>query len=234
MREDGHWLSVCIEAKCPGQPLLEVFTSSGPDSPRSLDLARQVGAILASMHSIRPDGFGPLDDCGQGTYGSYAEHVREVTHAVINRLQENSAIDIPLVMRAGAWLLDHADELQPSQPSLLHGDPGPDHWFVDGDRICGLIDLEAVQGGDPALDLAWWDYWRDWRLPYAPTSAILQGYSDDALLQPSTLPGRLALARLFTSLTSLDYWVCNGRQQQTQQSLDLLRLSVRKTGLADV
>lgn len=68
-----------------------------------------------------------------------------------------------------AWLLAHgvvaADvvernrrraelALRPSAPCFTHGDLQPDHVFVEGDRVTGVIDWSAAGPGDPALDVA--------------------------------------------------------------------------------
>ena len=228
LREDGSWLSVCVEERCSGRPLAEVFSESGPESERSLHLAGQVGAFLSRMHGVQPDGFGELSGSGAGRHPTYAAHLVHVTDAAVARLAAApvQGIDLGVVRSAGDYLQTRAGLLEPPRASLLHKDAGPDHWFVEGDRIVGLIDLEAVEGGDPAADLAGWDYWRSWPLPYAPTEAVVSGYGDTALLRPGTLAERLRLARLVDALTTLDFWVASGRDDATRRSNELLREEV--------
>ncbi|MGQ7295038.1 aminoglycoside phosphotransferase family protein [Quadrisphaera sp. KR29] len=44
--------------------------------------------------------------------------------------------------------------LRPSAPAFTHGDLQPDHVFVEGGRVTGVIDWSAAGPGDPALDVA--------------------------------------------------------------------------------
>ncbi|MGV9677832.1 phosphotransferase [Nocardia sp. NPDC003482] len=39
--------------------------------------------------------------------------------------------------------------------TVVHGDLGPDHVLVEGDRLTGVIDFGDAHVGDPAIDLAW-------------------------------------------------------------------------------
>lgn len=55
---------------------------------------------------------------------------------------------------AGAGLLDRLARPAPAT-CLVHGDVGPAHLLVVGDRVSGVIDWGDARIGDPALDLAW-------------------------------------------------------------------------------
>lgn len=227
---DGRWLSVCIERKCSGRPLAEIFAEQGADSPASQALGEQVGHLVARLHSVQPTGFGPLDGAGVGRQETFAAHVQDAAARSAENLMRQPGLDLSIIVDVHHLLRDNASVLEPSRPSVLHGDCGPDHWFVDAGHVVGLIDLEGVQGGDPVLDFAWWDYWRDWRLPYAPTEALVRGYGRDDLLQPESLAPRLRMARLLIGLTTLDYWVSSQRAKESQQAFDLLKADLRAWG----
>jgi aminoglycoside phosphotransferase (APT) family kinase protein len=113
-----------------------------------------------------------------------------------------------------AWLADFAgvpaqrcDEirawcrrLQPlmtSRGTLTLLDGRPDHFVVRDGRIAGLIDLEDVSAGDPAMDLAVFAVADEELLPavvegYAPTSAEAAAF--DELIPFYVLLRRLAAA----------------------------------------
>jgi aminoglycoside phosphotransferase (APT) family kinase protein len=58
------------------------------------------------------------------------------------------------VVRRGAALLARLDEA-PASTGVVHGDLGPEHIRVVGERIGGIIDWGDSCVFDPALDLAW-------------------------------------------------------------------------------
>ncbi len=229
-RDDGRWLSVCVEERCPGRPLSEVFSEAGPESETSLLLAGEVGALLSRMHGVQPDGYGQLDGSGRGPHTTYAAHVLDVSDSSVERLTAAALPGVDLGVLRSADDLVHAGAglLEPPRASLLHRDAGPDHWFVDGGHVVGVIDLESVEGGDPAADIGGWDYWRRWPLPYAPTAAVVAGYGNGRLLRAETLPQRLHLTRLVDGLSTLDFWVEAGRDDAARRSYDLLRDDVEE------
>ncbi len=231
LHRDDHVVSVCVERKSPGPPLIEVFHELGSDHPRSVLLTQRMGAVLSCLHAVRPDGFGALDGQGRGPYASYAEHVSDAVSSAADRLQASplESADHLVVQAAARSVLSSVDALNPPRPSLVHMDAGPDHCFVDGDDVVGIIDLEAVEGADPVYDLAWWDYWRSWNLPYAATRHLVEGYADKELLREDTLGDRLHLARLATGVTTLDYWVANDRKPQAREALAVLGADVRRS-----
>lgn len=60
---------------------------------------------------------------------------------------------------------------------LRHGDLGPEHLLVTGDRVTGVIDWTDVALGDPALDLAW--LVNGTPAPFAESLIATYGATDD-------------------------------------------------------
>jgi len=52
-------------------------------------------------------------------------------------------------------LFGDVETLVDFEPSLLHGDLGPEHLLVHDGRLAGVIDWGDARVGDPALDYAW-------------------------------------------------------------------------------
>jgi aminoglycoside phosphotransferase (APT) family kinase protein len=60
---------------------------------------------------------------------------------------------VPLVTFARLWLYANVPAA-PERAVLVQGDTGPGQFLFDGDRLCGIVDWEFAQLGDPLLDLA--------------------------------------------------------------------------------
>ncbi len=59
-------------------------------------------------------------------------------------------------------------------PRFCHGDFAGTNVLVNETQLVAAVDWEWAQGGDPALDFAWWYFWHDDR----PTlAAMIQGYA---------------------------------------------------------
>lgn len=83
-----------------------------------------------------------------------------------------------------------------TESRLLHGDPQPDHIFVDDSlRITGIIDFGDVRAGDPVFDIAWWSVLHE---PTWPSAWLTDGYPQWHLLPDGDL--RLGLHRLFIAV----------------------------------
>jgi aminoglycoside phosphotransferase (APT) family kinase protein len=88
-----------------------------------------------------------------------------------------------------------------SKPVLLHYDLSPDHIFVDSDdRITGIIDWGAVQGGDPVRDLVRWNYWDN----YEFSIDWLASTYGQSLIASKGFEERMKLARIIDALLLLD------------------------------
>jgi aminoglycoside phosphotransferase (APT) family kinase protein len=107
-----------------------------------------VGDFLGALHAVDPD---------------EAEHhgARDAatSHADLLETLDRMARDvIPLLPRnlapTGRALLDRM-ATRTTVTRLVHGDLGPEHIRVLGDRVTGIIDWGDSCLGDPALDLAW-------------------------------------------------------------------------------
>jgi fructosamine-3-kinase len=164
----------------------------------------QAGAALARLHSIRTEGFGPLDPTGRGEGVSWADFVPD--RAALPQLLAAAA-------RAGFDQADVTEAVERLEvhrpfwevfwartaPRLLHGDLKPQHIMVSDGRFAGFIDFEFPHSGDPAADLAHWDYYHGDALP---TAWLLEGYGP-ALAADKSWPTRRLLHRVQHSLSKL-------------------------------
>jgi len=80
--------------------------------------------------------------------------VTDATHAQIDRwlgvYRTASALAMPLIDEAAAWLHRHAPPLD--RPAIVHGDPGPGNFLHDGAAVVAFTDWEFAHLGDPMED----------------------------------------------------------------------------------
>ena len=123
-------------------------------------LARNLGQQLRLLHGITVDDFGimPPDPWGitQPTFAAWLDH--EISR--IGRAMEHAAVDpalLPQIMAVYAMLRDS----YPDRPRLCHGDCATTNILVDQGHVVALIDWEWANGGDPAANVAYWDFWQE-------------------------------------------------------------------------
>jgi aminoglycoside phosphotransferase (APT) family kinase protein len=107
-----------------------------------------IGGFLRALHTVDPR---EAED-----HGALPE---TAAHAEVLETVERMRRDvIPLLPRhlteAGDALLRRVASPSPAT-AVIHGDLGPEHIRVVGERIGGVIDWGDSRIGDPALDLAW-------------------------------------------------------------------------------
>ena len=135
-------IAVDAEAGClvlprvPGTPLLAL-----PRAARRA-FAPQLLAFADAVHALNPSVDVPDDDT---TPEQWRAEARETWAAVRDEVpaSRRGAIDTVL---AGSALTP------PARRTLIHGDLGAEHVFVDAGRITGVIDWGDAVIGDPALD----------------------------------------------------------------------------------
>jgi aminoglycoside phosphotransferase (APT) family kinase protein len=162
-----------------GAPYLIMERLDGETIPRRLlrdsrltkvrpRLARDLGAILARLHTIPPhavpglpDG-DPLDD--------------------ITTCYEGFAEPRPTVELALRWLDRHRPAASAGR-SVVHGDFRNGNLMIDSSGVRGVLDWELAHAGDPAEDLGWVCV-KAWRFGapdpvggFGPREALLEGYA---------------------------------------------------------
>jgi aminoglycoside phosphotransferase (APT) family kinase protein len=110
-----------------------------------------VGSFLRDLHAVDVDeavrhGAQPVDE-------AFVAH-----QDVRDRMQEDVLPRVRDDLRESASALLQRMALRCDEVRLVHGDLGPAHIRVVGDRVGGVIDWMDAHVGDPALDLAWTAY----------------------------------------------------------------------------
>ncbi|MFD0902420.1 phosphotransferase family protein [Actinomadura sediminis] len=155
-----------------GVPYMIMERLTGETIPRRLlrtprpGLARDLGAILARLHTMAPvDGLPDTDplDALAGYYDAFDE-------------------PRPAVELAFRWLREHRPA--PTGRTVVHGDFRNGNLMIDGTAVTGVLDWELAHVGDPAEDLGWLCV-KAWRFGsphpvggFGPRADLLAGYAD--------------------------------------------------------
>jgi aminoglycoside phosphotransferase (APT) family kinase protein len=141
-RVDDRPVSVLV--RVDGTPLVDLAAARGGDDAEVAVAQRDAGATLARVHAVDPSGLElrqPIDDPADVV----VEQARQV----------GASLGV-----AGDWIDALAARLgalrEAAQATLVHGDFGADHVFVESGRVVGVIDWERAGFDDPARDLGWW------------------------------------------------------------------------------
>jgi aminoglycoside phosphotransferase (APT) family kinase protein len=122
-----------IQPRVPGAPLLDLPRAArGP-------FARELLAFADTLHGLDVDV--AEDDT---PLGAWVDEATETLAAVRDEL--------PAQRRAGVEAALRAAVPPSSDRTLIHGDLGAEHVFVDAGRITGVIDWGDAAIGDPAVD----------------------------------------------------------------------------------
>ena len=128
---------IAVEAGCliaprvPGSPLLAL-----PRSARR-GFAPALLAFAAVLHALHADV--AVDDT---PLEAWLDEAAETLAAVREELPAPAAVERALARPVAP----------PAEPTLIHGDLGAEHVFVEGGHITGVIDWGDAAIGDPALD----------------------------------------------------------------------------------
>jgi aminoglycoside phosphotransferase (APT) family kinase protein len=192
-----------IQEKLTGESLDDLLAQGKIGRDRSERLTEQAGELLAAIHSVPMSGWGRITKPDHGTYESFEKRILALQEDSEKFDQALAPFNTFGVLRfEDVWQkLCDLKSFVASEPALLHYDLTPDHIFVDSDdRITGIIDWGAVQGGDPVRDLVRWNYWENYEFSIDWLSST---YGQSLVMSPG-FAERLKLARIIDALLLLD------------------------------
>ncbi|MEV4312524.1 aminoglycoside phosphotransferase family protein [Actinocrispum sp. NPDC049592] len=118
----------------------------GRDEPNHAELRRELGAIVAKLHTIEGETFGYPQQPPKATW---REAFTGMLEDVLNDA-ERYGVDLPEIkdsLGKNAHLLDAI-----RKPVLVHFDLWPGNILIHDNRISGLVDGERAFWGDPAAE----------------------------------------------------------------------------------
>ena len=213
---DGH-VAAWIHRTLHGQPLWTVS-----DEQMARRLTADAGEVLARIHAVPTNGPGLLDARGHGRHENFSDVLA----------WDDQAADAALANGIGRADVDQAARLLDDgrrlwvAPRLLHGDWLQEHILVQDDAVVGIIDFGGTRGGDPAYDIAYWQFF--WDTERFPATALLEGYRRAGDPGPR-LDARVHLCRLGFSMRAMGYYTGTGRSFPAQHAA--LRFAEALAGL---
>jgi aminoglycoside phosphotransferase (APT) family kinase protein len=220
--EDGP-LHFCIESKLAGVTMKEALAES-ESKVEADELLRQLGELLAKIHSVETGGFGVLDAHGDGKFHSVPELVAgdwNISFDEVLAALETRPADAALARKGYEILQTEAPRYSESSPRLAHNDLAPQHILVHEGKISGIIDFESAIGADPMMELARWE--AKYGQTY-PLEKILEGYGKDSL--PRDFERSKAFWNIYRAFVSLRYCIRAGKQVGIENSLEIMKKSV--------
>ena len=205
--------------------------------PRPLStVLRRVGENLRKIHSVRvPSGWGLLNDQGVGRFGSWLEYlekhrVRRADGSKVLALDtewlEREDLLTPVWRARLDWLLERRDSFAAlAEARLVHNDLTLKNIFLDPAdlRVTAILDLHNALAGDPALDLARFEYFYRGR---GYRAALRAGYGE----MESPFESRRLHLLVFVLLEKIS-WL-RGREERfpgrLEDDLALLRQTVAR------
>lgn len=197
-------LAIWLHRTIHGQPLYTI-----QDEQVARRLTTDLGELLARIHTIPTSGNGRLDSSGRGQDDNFSTYLSWGDDAA--RANGISQADVDLALR----LLEAHRNVWSVPPRLLHGDWLPEHIIVRDDTVVGIIDFGNARSGDPAYDLAYWQFF--WDAERYPDSCVLDGYRRVADVG-GAFELRFALCRLGYSMRALPFYAEGERSFPAQHS----------------
>jgi aminoglycoside phosphotransferase (APT) family kinase protein len=177
---DQHWaISQAIEAGVPAPELVASHRASGavlmkrlPGSPIDSRYdevwngcpydEREFGVLLRRMHSIRPSGWGPIDDYGAALFETWTDFLAEAAHSALELCRSRGSLPTALSDALMRNWVPRLPDIECAEPSLLHMESlGFANIMVEPatHSITGLLDYEDCLGGDPLFEFVWMRYY---------------------------------------------------------------------------
>ena len=214
----------------PGSYFMEKAKGCALDSLQLTTEERQryvrlLGSYLKKLHTVKLGGFGWLDEAHyrrtgevKGREATWRISVLKKVPSSLEYLEREGAIDRRTVETIHGLIAAHGEVLdQCAEASLLHGDLGDIHVWVDPERedITSLVDFGERMAGDPVWDIIEWE-WKE-------IDTLLEGYEPDADMKES-FEVKFYLYAVLRAIPWAQKWYSRG----AVQTIDWLKLTVRK------
>ena len=124
------------------------YLPGGPCPGTSAAHGAAIGGFLKALHTVDPD-----DAVRHGARDAASSHAELLE--ILSRMEREVLPLLPDEFAEAGRDLVSRMAAAPGRTGVVHGDLGPEHIRVVGDRVTGVIDWGDSCVGDPALDLAW-------------------------------------------------------------------------------
>jgi aminoglycoside phosphotransferase (APT) family kinase protein len=120
------------------------------------------GRILRRLHSIRPHGWGPINDEGVGLFPDWAAFLVAAARSAIQTCQRRGSLPEAVCTCLEREWVPRLAQVQLPVPQLLHLESlGFANLLYDPEtrEVTGLLDYEDCLGGDPLFEWTWMQYY---------------------------------------------------------------------------
>lgn len=184
---EGAPYSICVQRKIDGDTLERGNIDMNSLSEIELKgLILQAGEMLARIHTIKTTGFGAINGLGEGSQHSFDESIMQTVRRkdeLVN-LALQAGFDVKIMEQIIGIIISRVKGFNNLSPRLNHGDYGPKHLMIKGQKIVGIIDFGEVKSDTPIYDFAWWYYWfndTSWGRGGKVFEWLKEGYTDKTL-----------------------------------------------------
>lgn len=173
----GRW---AVMRRLPGMPIHDEYE----DWERCPYDEAEFGALLARIHSVRPSGYGPIDDEGRALFSAWQEFLVQAALSALITCVERGALSRSLARRLKTRWLQQVESMHLDRPSLLHMESlGFANIMLDPENrtITGLLDYEDCIGGDPLFEICWMKFYFEYDAPdqlYFDFDRFAEGYGE--------------------------------------------------------
>ncbi len=160
-------------------------------------LVTRVGAMMARLHEVEVEGFGPFDNerakNGElvGLHKTYGEAVRAGLPFNLGVLTKEGIFTESQSQAIAELFTDQNPLLQTDKAVLVHNDFADWNLLTDGNDVTGILDYDECVGGDYVSDLACWSTFFDPKR----MDPFLTGYWGDRQ-KPADFEAKFELLRL--------------------------------------
>lgn len=124
-------------------------------------LVYEVGKMMAKLHKIKVNGFGPFDNDEAkkgilvGRFNSLSESINAGLEENLDRLVKYNVLSVGVSNKIKKIFCDNI-LLQNNLSVLIHNDFADWNLLTDGDTITGVLDWDECVGGHPVQEIACW------------------------------------------------------------------------------
>jgi aminoglycoside phosphotransferase (APT) family kinase protein len=152
-------LGAMLMKRLPGVPIDSRYDEVWQGCPYD---EREFGRLLRRLHSIRPSGYGPIDDFGSALFTTWGAFLSAAAHSAIQTCRERGSLPNALCEALEQSWLPRLSNVEYDEPCLLHMESlGFANLLYDPATraITGLLDYEDCLGGDPLFEFVWMSYY---------------------------------------------------------------------------